>query len=430
MGNNINCCEQPKEGYGHEIETHITAPDNQECRSVNDLSSAHHTFKTALKPKQHYDAKTQKVIRIQAIVKRFLTKNKFNKKVTFHKLSLKEYFRTQGVLCEIDDINHYVNPYVREIEYKIRNKEGVYNNPNVPDDLFQDISYQPFYSIEMPCTYLVDHSQKDETGNYNNYHGRDTVTPGNKISIANQEKDMGNCPTNNHSDNESTSNKRPVYKGHWSIDRKKNGYGIFVNSDGSKYEGLFRKGKLDGKGRYITIKGDFFEGNFSNGYSSGYGIFIHSDGSIYKGNWMRDLPWGDGQEWTCDGSYYKGEFFQGKKFGVGEFRWQDGSMYLGGVKNDLLNGEGIYTWADGKRYKGFWVANNMQGFGVLENVDGSRYEGNFENSKKHGKGKYYYNKEKYYDGEWRNGKQHGKGVIVKNGVVEEGEWVDGKRVKK
>lgn len=431
MGN-VNCCEQPKEGYNHEIETHLTSQDNQEDKPFNDLSSVNQSFKAALKPKQHYDAKTQRIIKIQSIAKRFLTKSKFIKKVTLHRLALKEFFRTQGVLCEKDDIDAYVNPYVRSIESQIKNREGVYNNPNIPRNLFQDISYQPFYSIEMPCTYLVENNNKDDINSYNNYHGRDTVTPmNNKISIINQEKDMGNCPTNNPSDNESALNsiKKPVYKGHWSIDKKKNGYGIFVNSDGSKYEGLFRNGKLDGKGRYITVKGDFFEGNFSNGYASGYGIFIHSDGSIYKGNWMNDLPWGDGEEWTSDGAYYKGDFFQGKKFGVGEFNWKDGSMYLGGVKNDLLNGEGIYSWNDGKRYKGFWLSNNMHGKGVLENPDGSKYEGSFVNSKKEGKGKYWYNKDKYYEGEWKNGKQHGKGKIVKNGVVEEGEWLEGKKIK-
>eukprot|EP00340_Litonotus_pictus_P004350 CAMPEP_0170518464 /NCGR_PEP_ID=MMETSP0209-20121228/4145_1 /TAXON_ID=665100 ORGANISM="Litonotus pictus, Strain P1" /NCGR_SAMPLE_ID=MMETSP0209 /ASSEMBLY_ACC=CAM_ASM_000301 /LENGTH=355 /DNA_ID=CAMNT_0010804033 /DNA_START=168 /DNA_END=1235 /DNA_ORIENTATION=+ len=354
-------------------------------------------------------------MRIQSIIRRFLSKAKFHKRITLQTLALKEFFRTHGVLCEQDDIDSFVSPFVRDIETRIRNREGIYSNSALPENLMDDLSYQPFYSLEMPCTFLVEN--KDDNH----------LLP--SKSNPNLDKD-NNFSTNNHSEVEGNSQaRRPVYKGHWSLDRKKNGYGILVNSDGSKYEGLFRNEKLDGKGRYITIKGDFFEGFFSNGCACGYGVFVHSDGSIYKGNWMNDLPWGEGEEWSNEGSYYKGDFFQGKKFGVGEFRWKDGAVYLGGVKNDLLNGEGIYSWPDGRRYKGFWQDNNMQGYGVLENPDGSRYEGQFDMNKKSGKGVYHYNKEKFYEGNWENGKQHGKGKIVKNGVVEEGLWSEGKRLK-
>ena len=71
----------------------------------------------------------------------------------------------------------------------------------------------------------------------------------------------------------------------------------------------------------------------------------------------------------------------------------------------------------------------MYGKGVLENIDGSKYDGVFVKNKKQGYGKYYYNKDKYYEGEWFNGKQHGKGKLVKNNIVEEGIWDEGKRLK-
>lgn len=414
----VNCCEQPKESfYTEEIETHLTDSVNVKCNFLDKCNKSENSnFKETFKPQVYLDKKTLQVVKIQAIVKRFLSKSKFSKRVSLQRLALKEYFRTQGVLCERDDIDSYVHPYVKVIENQIKNREGIYNNPNIPDNLMRDLSYQPFYSIEMPCTYLVDNKDDLKLGKEKSQQ-----------ILENNKESNGNS-TDYVSSNDLTV-KRPVYKGHWSIDKKKYGYGILVNPDGSKYEGLFRAGKLDGKGRYITVKGDFFEGMYSNGCASGFGVFIHSDGSIYRGNWMNDLPWGEGEEWSSDGSYYKGDFFKGKKFGIGEFRWKDNAMYLGGVKNDMLHGEGMYTWADGKRYKGYWQENCMHGHGVLENPDGTKYEGNFERNKKQGFGKYWYNKTKIYEGMWVQGKQHGKGKIIKNGVVEEGEWVDGKKVK-
>lgn len=411
MGN-VNCCELPKDAQKEEIETHLTINHGIE-NSRGGFKTPNSSMKDILKPKIFFDKKTEKIMKIQSIIKRFLSKGKFNKKVQLQQYALKEYFRTRGVLCEVDDINYYVNPKIFEIEKKIIKREGIYANPNIPKDIMRDISFQPFYSIEMPCTYLVEN--KDDTLN-------------NKSGLG-LEKDNAYITTNNVSDNEHQNIKRPVYKGHWSVDRKKNGYGIMVNADGSKYEGLFRKGMLEGKGRYITVNGDFFEGNYVNGASHGFGVFVHPDGSVYKGMWMNDLPWGDGEEWLADGSYYKGDFFQGKKFGIGEFKWKDGSIYLGGVKNDLLNGEGIYTWTDGRRYKGFWQENTMNGKGILEYPDGSKYDGQFVNNKRQGYGVYYYSDNKYYEGYWENGKQHGKGKIVKNGISEDGEWDQGKKIK-
>ena len=408
----VNCCEQPKEGLIErgEIETNLDFE-----KSVNEkfIKTPKSNNTHILKPKVFYDLKTNNVMKIQAILRSFNLKAKFKKRLEYQTKSLKEFFQTQGVLCEKDDINFYVHPKIKRIERMIKNKEGIYNNEHIPTDIFKKIENQVFYSIEMPCTYLIEKEEKHVEYKGNNIEPETSNTD------------------NVLSENEGgvTILKRPVYKGYWNINKKKNGFGILVNTDGSKYEGTFRNGKLEGLGRYITIVGDFFEGNFINGSANGYGIFIHSDGSIYKGNWKNDLPWGDGEEWSFDGSYYKGDFLQGKKCGIGEFRWKDGSIYLGGVNNDLLNGEGIYSWADGKRYKGLWKDNEMYGKGVLENIDGSKYDGVFVKNKKQGYGKYYYNKDKYYEGEWFNGKQHGKGKLVKNNIVEEGIWDEGKRLK-
>ena len=45
----------------------------------------------------------------------------------------------------------------------------------------------------------------------------------------------------------------------------KNGYGVLKWPDGRRFEGSFRDNKPDGRGIFITAKGERYEGNWSNG---------------------------------------------------------------------------------------------------------------------------------------------------------------------
>lgn len=51
-----------------------------------------------------------------------------------------------------------------------------------------------------------------------------------------------------------------VYKGHWNYLGKKHGFGTYVKSDGSKYEGFWLNDKIHGRGRYIERAGNYYEG--------------------------------------------------------------------------------------------------------------------------------------------------------------------------
>jgi hypothetical protein len=53
-----------------------------------------------------------------------------------------------------------------------------------------------------------------------------------------------------------------IYKGEWNIQGKKHGYGILVMKDGSKYEGFWKNDQLDGVGRFIEKRGNYYDGNF------------------------------------------------------------------------------------------------------------------------------------------------------------------------
>jgi hypothetical protein len=55
---------------------------------------------------------------------------------------------------------------------------------------------------------------------------------------------------------------RSIYKGSWSQDVKKQGYGILVKEDGSKYEGNWENDEQSGFGRYFDNKGNYFVGKF------------------------------------------------------------------------------------------------------------------------------------------------------------------------
>ena len=54
-----------------------------------------------------------------------------------------------------------------------------------------------------------------------------------------------------------------IYKGSWHSLRMRKGYGILINSQGFKYEGFWINEKLNGRGRFIDDKGNYYEGNYT-----------------------------------------------------------------------------------------------------------------------------------------------------------------------
>jgi len=53
-----------------------------------------------------------------------------------------------------------------------------------------------------------------------------------------------------------------IYKGEWNIKGKKHGYGTLITKEGSKYEGFWKNDHLDGIGRFIEKRGNYYDGNF------------------------------------------------------------------------------------------------------------------------------------------------------------------------
>jgi hypothetical protein len=106
------------------------------------------------------------------------------------------------------------------------------------------------------------------------------------------------------------------------------------------------------------FKGNKYEGEFKNGLPDGKGKYSFADGEIYSGEWSKGMPHGLGQYKFRDGRIFEGEYVEGQKT-KGKLKFLDGAYYNGFFKNGIYSGQGILIdpkgkvlnegiWADGK----------------------------------------------------------------------------------
>ena len=113
--------------------------------------------------------------------------------------------------------------------------------------------------------------------------------------------------------------------------------GVKTLSDGSKYEGVWRrerydkifKWKIKGYDKYGKIILEINEGN-------GKGLYVTVDGHKYEGKWKNGDPHGQGTRTWKDGETYVGE-------------WKDGRSW-NGTQYDK-DGKITHKWMNGKRIK-------------------------------------------------------------------------------
>ena len=75
--------------------------------------------------------------------------------------------------------------------------------------------------------------------------------------------------------------------------------------------------------------GDIYQGEWNAGKACGNGVFIDQQGSMYDGEWANDAYHGKGTEqWNYNQIVYTGDFVDGQKTGKGRFSF-DGNMYQG-----------------------------------------------------------------------------------------------------
>jgi hypothetical protein len=139
-----------------------------------------------------------------------------------------------------------------------------------------------------------------------------------------------------------------------------NGQGTFAYPDGSKYDGQFVEGKLQGLGTWYFTNGDRYVGAFKNNFPNGKGVMYTADGVETKGEWR-------------DGEYV----------GTGESK----SQRQGCIEGDCENGDGKYVFRDATAtYTGSFEESKPNGNGIVEYANGDRYEGEFEDGLFHGQG--------------------------------------------
>lgn len=124
-------------------------------------------------------------------------------------------------------------------------------------------------------------------------------------------------------------------------------------SDGVSFEwkGSSKDGKANGNGVAIKYKNGRFEskyeGSYKNGIREGKGKFTHADGSVKVGTFVNGQLTGMGTMTTEDGHSYKGEFINYQMHGKGTLHYANGATFAG-VMTDDAPYTGKFTNYDGQ----------------------------------------------------------------------------------
>ncbi len=168
------------------------------------------------------------------------------------------------------------------------------------------------------------------------------------------------------------------------------GWNIYIKENGILYIGLFKNGKLNGKGiQYIKDENNnliIYKGDFIDGLKNGEGIEENEYGK-YEGHYENDKKKGKGKFYFNKGDYYEGDFNDDNFNGKGHFIWKkNGNEYIGEYINGIMNGEGLYKWNDKQYYKGQYKNGIKEGKGEIKYPDGKKFICEFKNGKPNGIG--------------------------------------------
>jgi hypothetical protein len=128
-----------------------------------------------------------------------------------------------------------------------------------------------------------------------------------------------------------------------------NSHGIGYFEDGSIYEGNMKWRKITGKG---TMKW---------GSKSGFLNFS------YEGEWKDGEMNGKGKLTFSNGDIYEGEFVRGEREGIGTYYYTEkGDVYKGSWKSGYKDGSGTYGYKNGKVIKGIWERGKLKSQTVVQ----------------------------------------------------------------
>jgi len=252
----------------------------------------------------------------------------------------------------------------------------------------------------------------------------------------------------------------------------RDGFGVRVWPDGSRYMGGFVQGNRQGIGTCFWVNGSRFFGEWRGDRPEGAGVFIQAKGLRQQGLWKKGRLQEENAAWVQEklfaqasqmqgclsgdclggqgvlisqGDIYMGDLRRGLRHGIGICYYFNGSEYRGQWQDDKQHGNGQLTYADGTRRKGFFQENTFagnaaptspsvsptirrppasegclsgncsDGQGIYLFTNGNRYEGSFQHGLPHGLGKISFPEGDVYEGFLEKGYMHGSGTMVTSG---------------
>jgi len=102
------------------------------------------------------------------------------------------------------------------------------------------------------------------------------------------------------------------------------------------YEGKWKHGKRNGKGKFTCANGAVYEGDWKDGKMNGEGKRTFPDGAVYDGEWKDDKWHGKGKYTSPDGKASEGE-------------WKDGKRHQGNVRllmEQFVRGDGRTRYSE------------------------------------------------------------------------------------
>ncbi|KAJ8598636.1 hypothetical protein CTAYLR_003072 [Chrysophaeum taylorii] len=174
-----------------------------------------------------------------------------------------------------------------------------------------------------------------------------------------------------------------VYEGE-TVDGIRHGFGVVRFANGEVYEGEFRWGMREGRGRLSERKGrcSCYDGEWKASQKDGKGVETWP-GGLYEGGFKKDVFEGVG-DLKCATHAYHGAFVGGAKHGAGAAKYVDGATYDGEWRENRFHGRGTYVWESGRMYEGQWDQGLRHGVGVLVDPSGEKYEGSWCRGLRHG----------------------------------------------
>ena len=197
------------------------------------------------------------------------------------------------------------------------------------------------------------------------------------------------------------------YEGGFKSD-KLDGYCRIISVNGDYYEGEIKKGIVEGNGIFFSAeKGMLYNGEFKNNLFEGTGEQVYENYEnhkiTYEGQFKHGKREGKGKLSFDDGNYYEGNFKNDKFDGEGYFKFNDGREYKGNWKENEMNGEGVFIWNENQKYEGQYKDSRREGHGTYYFGENNYFQGNWLNNLPHGEGKLCHNG-KVVEGLFRYGK--------------------------